>query len=261
MGAYRATTMFVRFRQTKTRLQASLIQTRRVDGRVRHEHVAMLGTVDAPPSVAGRIVFWQGLHERLARLGNRVDAATQAKLLGDIHARVPMVTPDEMRALQFDNAKADAEAWDAIAGMHGWVVEGHEGLIASAERAKAAAAANHAKATEHAAAAKDRIARIERGEDVAGGLGKPVSLADLLKAGFTKAEIAHCRQVHEVSEAFGFDTMTEAIWEARDRAERRELRALHRQRHIAEEIGRSRRNAEAKGIDVEPAAIEDQSEG
>jgi hypothetical protein len=91
--------MFVRFRQTKARPQASLIRSHRVDGKVRHEHVALLGTVDAPPSVAERLVFWQRLHERMARLGNRIDAATQAKLYGDIHARIPMVTPDDQRAL------------------------------------------------------------------------------------------------------------------------------------------------------------------
>ena len=92
--------MFVRFRQTKTRLQASLVQTRWADGKVRHEHIALLGTVAASLPVAERLVFWQHLHERMAKLGNRIDAATQAKLLGNIHARIPMVTPDEVRALQ-----------------------------------------------------------------------------------------------------------------------------------------------------------------
>jgi hypothetical protein len=77
---YRAT-MFVRFRRAKTRLQASLIQNHWNDGRVRHEHITMLGVVDHPQTIAGRIAFWQRLHERLASLGNRVDAATQAKLL------------------------------------------------------------------------------------------------------------------------------------------------------------------------------------
>ena len=126
--------MFIRFRQTKTRLQASLIQSRRVGGKVRQEHVAMLGTVDVPPSVAERFVFWQRLHKRMARLGNRTDAATQAKLFGDIHARIPMVTPDDLRALQLANAKADAQVWDAIANVHAGTVEGHKGLIANAER-------------------------------------------------------------------------------------------------------------------------------
>ena len=54
------------------RLQLSLIETRRCDGKVRHEHIASLGS-----SVAERIAFWTRLHERLAKLANRVDAATQ----------------------------------------------------------------------------------------------------------------------------------------------------------------------------------------
>jgi hypothetical protein len=49
--------MFIRFRQTKTRLQVSLIETRRAGGKVHHEHIAMLGTVDVPPTVTERIVF------------------------------------------------------------------------------------------------------------------------------------------------------------------------------------------------------------
>jgi hypothetical protein len=44
--------MFVRFRQTDYRLQVSLVETRRLDGKVRHEHIAGLGSVECPPSVA-----------------------------------------------------------------------------------------------------------------------------------------------------------------------------------------------------------------
>jgi hypothetical protein len=73
---------------------------------------------------------------------------------------------------------------------------------------------------------KDRIARIERGEDVAGGFGKPMTFEDLLNAGMTRADIARCIQVAGVK-AFGFHTL-KALREARDRAELRELRALHR---------------------------------
>jgi hypothetical protein len=220
--------MFVRFRQTKTRLQASLIQSYRVGGKVRHEHVAMLGTVDATPSVAGRIVFWRSLHERLAKLGNRVDAAMQVKLLGDIHARIPMVTPDEQRALQLENTKADVLAWDAIADLHAGTAVDHARLIAKAERVKATAADEQAKAYAEADRSKDRIARIERGEDVDGGMGKPLTVAELIRREFTKAELKHFQQVHEISNAFGFDTVVKAILEGNERAERRTLRALHR---------------------------------
>lgn len=111
---YRATTMFVRFRQTGSRLPASLIETRRVDGKVRHEHIASLGSIATPLIVADRIAFWRRLHERLAKLDNRLDGEAQAKLLGVVHARIPMVTADEQRTLQLENAKADAQTWDTF---------------------------------------------------------------------------------------------------------------------------------------------------
>ena len=48
---------------------------------------------------SARIEFWHGLHERLAQLSHRLDAETRGKVMGAVHARVPMVTPDEQRAL------------------------------------------------------------------------------------------------------------------------------------------------------------------
>jgi hypothetical protein len=98
--------MFIRFRNKQQRLQVSLIETRRSDGKVRHEHIASFGSVPVPPTADDRFAFWKRLHERLARLSNRVDAATQGKLLGDIHARIPMVSVDEQRDVQLRN---DAE--------------------------------------------------------------------------------------------------------------------------------------------------------
>jgi hypothetical protein len=56
-------------------------------------------SVETPLTVAGRVAFWQQLNGRLARLDNRLDAAAQGKIRGDIHARIAMVTPDEQRAL------------------------------------------------------------------------------------------------------------------------------------------------------------------
>jgi hypothetical protein len=78
--------MFARFRQSSRRLQVSLVETRRLDAKVRHEHVASLGSIGVPPSVADRVAFWSQLHQRLARLSNRVDADTQSKILGAVHA-------------------------------------------------------------------------------------------------------------------------------------------------------------------------------
>jgi len=72
--------MFVRFRQAGSRLQCSLIETSRGNGKVRHEHIAALGTIDTPPTVADRVEFWRRLHERIGQLSNRVDGTAQAKI-------------------------------------------------------------------------------------------------------------------------------------------------------------------------------------
>ena len=60
------------------------METRRVGGRVRHEHIASLGSIETPLTVANRVAFWQRVHERLAKLSNRIDPATQGKICGDI---------------------------------------------------------------------------------------------------------------------------------------------------------------------------------
>jgi hypothetical protein len=79
--------MFVRFRQTLSSLQVSLVETRRIDGKVRHEHVAGLGSIVEPMTVADRVAFWSALYQRLAKLSNRIDAEAHAKVLGSVHAR------------------------------------------------------------------------------------------------------------------------------------------------------------------------------
>jgi hypothetical protein len=99
-GAYRGPTMLVHFRETPYGLAMSLVETRRENGKVRHDCVASLGSVETPPSVAARIEFWRELHERLAQLSNRLDAEMRGKVMGAVHARVPMVTPDEQRGAE-----------------------------------------------------------------------------------------------------------------------------------------------------------------
>jgi hypothetical protein len=73
------------------RLQISLIDTRRVDGKVRQEHVASLGSVPPDMAPADRLALWTQVHPRLTRLGNRFNQATLAKVMGELHAKVPMV--------------------------------------------------------------------------------------------------------------------------------------------------------------------------
>jgi hypothetical protein len=80
--------MFVRFRKSDLRLQVSLLETRRINGTVRSEHVAGLGSVEMPQTVETRLMFWQRLHDRFAKLSNRVDVTMQAKIYGDMRKQI-----------------------------------------------------------------------------------------------------------------------------------------------------------------------------
>jgi hypothetical protein len=220
--------MFIRFRETKSRLQASLVETRRVDGKVRHEHIAQLGSVPVPPSIADRIAFWKRLHERLPKLSNRIDAEAQAKILGNIYARIPMVTLDEMQQLKIENAEAEERVWSSIHAVHEEQVGGQKELMAEAERAIAGGSELMTKPAAQIADAKDRAERLRKGEDVPGGLAKPFTLEDFFKAGFTKEELRRCDQMRDVCEALGFEAVVKLLIAERDRAELRALRALHR---------------------------------
>ena len=205
--------MFVRFRQAGHKLQTSLIETRRVDGKVGHEHIASLGSIILPPSVADRITFWQRLHDRLAKLANRIDPEMHGKVLGAVHDRVPMVTADEQRALQLENAKADAQFWDRMADMHAGTAADHKGLAARAERTAAEGAVERAKAAEHAARAKERVERIERGENVEGGLGKQQIDVEaiLIDAGWTKADFKRARLLNELGDGASEELLSEVM--------------------------------------------------
>jgi hypothetical protein len=228
-----ATTMFVRFRQGTKKLALSLVETRRLSGKVVHEHIATLGSIKTPPAIHERIDFWRRLHERLAKLGNRIDPAAHGKLLGDIHSRVPMVTPDEQRALQLENAKEDVKHFGAMRDMHQDTVDNHRSQairIADTIRHGEVIAAD---ANRVAAAAQERAKRIERGEDVSGGLGKPRTREDfdkeLLAAGFTKLQLRRMRLLGKVGElgdeVFEVFLQSIRISDHADRAAAREARA------------------------------------
>jgi hypothetical protein len=224
--------MFVRFRKQGRRLGVSLMQTRRVAGKVQSEHVAALGSVDDPPSVRERFAFWAALPERLTRLGNRLAGSEQPKIYEAVHARIPMATPDDQRAIQEENAKDDERFWDAMRDLWAANLEGHKGLIADAEAKIAEAAPQLEVATESIERAKDRLARLARGEVVSGGLGKRVDMAALFeRAGLTKRDLKRCRLMADLTPD-EFEALLNQIPkdiqladDARERAARKIIRA------------------------------------
>jgi hypothetical protein len=155
-------------------------------------HYPALGSVGEPATIAGRIAFWLELRPRLDNLGNRI-GDQQIKILDAIHARIPMVTPDEMRDLQRENAEADARLWEGLQGMNAGQAEGHKDVAAKSARIAADAEKSAADAAAKAVKAKERLDRLAKGEDVSGGLGKPMTREQMEKIlkdnGMTVADI------------------------------------------------------------------------
>jgi len=123
--------MFTRFKATPSRLQVSLRESRRVAGKVCSEHIASLGSIALPMTISGRVAFWTALHERLAKLANRVNGADQGKIIRDaVHARIPMVTADEHEAERRRKIEAEVAEWKTIEGFYDRIISGDENRIA-----------------------------------------------------------------------------------------------------------------------------------
>jgi len=220
--------MFPRFHQTPSRLQVSLRESRRIGGKPRCEHIANLGSIPKPMTTADRAAFWNRLHQRLAKLSNRIGVEEQGKILGAIHARIPMVTIDELRALQRENSEADEKFWAGLQGMNRELAEGHKEVAAKSARIAADAESRAADAAAKASVAKDRIERLAKGEDVSGGLGKPMTRKALLKAaGVSESFMRHCERVGSLGDVL-FEEFVQAGIEGMHRgsksAERKFLR-------------------------------------
>lgn len=183
------------------------MHSRRVAGKIHTGHIASLGSVDAEVSVRGRLAFWAKMPDRMARLGNRVGPDEQGKIYGALHARIPLVTPDDQRAIQTENAEDDERFWDTVHDMNASTIAEHKALIATAETKIAELAPKAREAAEKMEAAKARLEKVRRGEVVAGGLGKRVDLHAMLKAILTPEQF---RRVKMMSKA----DLTEAEFES-----------------------------------------------
>jgi hypothetical protein len=92
--------MFVRFRKVGIRLQVSIIETRRINGKVNNVHVASLGSLRDHPSFYLIRAFWQNANTVFARLGNRITPPMQAELISAIEKRVPPLTKEGVTFLK-----------------------------------------------------------------------------------------------------------------------------------------------------------------
>src|SRR5262249_7157412 len=182
--------MFVRFRQTKTTLQVTLLAGRRVSRRVRQEQVAALGAIKLTMTVSGREACWRELHAMLARLGNRLSADVPAKILASVQARIPTVTAEERCAHEIALAEREREVWDGMRDLLAERAAGQAELAGEVSAASMAARASAEGAFLRSSAAHDRIERLRRGEQVSPS--EELDVEGILRpAGWTRADMDH----------------------------------------------------------------------
>ena len=146
-----------------------------------------------------------------------------------------MVTPDEQRAVQEESFKDDERFWDTMRDLNASHIEGHKAQIAQAEAKIAEMAPEVAKAAERVEVARGRLEKLERGEDVAGGLGKRLDLRSLIKAaGLTPDMLRRARLFASLTEAefeaLHAPVVTKRWIDAVDKIVEREARRLIRAR-------------------------------
>jgi hypothetical protein len=178
--------MLVRFRQTAAGLQCSLVETRRIDGKVRYEHVASLGSVPASPSVGDRLAFWRRVYEQLAELADRIDAETQGQIISSVHSRVPIVTPNEQRALRVrppphkvekapPHHRAEERPQSEAPTPASGGIAADSPLPFPLNPALPTTESNGVQPAEHVELANEQMMQAERGENVEGGVGRPTT--------------------------------------------------------------------------------------
>jgi hypothetical protein len=138
-----------------------------------------------------------------------------------------MVTIEEQRTLQRENAEADLKFWMGDKDYEAGLAEDLKALGGKYQRQGDEAEAKAKTAAEHAATAKNRLDRLDKGEDVPGGLHKPMTREDAIKimksTGLTDSDIRHCTDVHGLHEIVGaYDEWERACHKAHDRAVRAE---------------------------------------
>ena len=120
-------------------------------------------------------------------------------------------------------------------GLHGAqaaTVEDHKGLAATTAAAIAQGEKAAAETAGNAKTARERIERIERGENVEGGLHKQWTReafeAELIKSGFTREDLRHCVNVAELQKIIGEAGFKEIIRNILDEAERTKRATVRR---------------------------------
>jgi hypothetical protein len=151
-----------------------------------------------------------------------------------------MPMPDEQRRLQKENAEADERPWSNLHNIHASTAADHKELVTTAQRTFAAGEAAAADAAPNAERARERLAKIERGEDVAGGLSKPMARQSfehiLLDAGWTNGDIRNAEHLANLLDELERHGVAKDFWNTLNKRKHNETADLRLRRQAERDV-------------------------
>jgi hypothetical protein len=163
---------------------------------------------------------------RVSRLWH--DAQARARIMGELHAIVPMVTLDAAISGKTEVAKRNVEFSTSLRDMFSEMADGKKAMLANLQREIAECEAQVVAMGDAVKVDQDKLARLEAGEDVpVKELDCAAMVAILKSAGLTDADIRHMRRVACLSEA-GFDQYSDERIRAMHRHDERSGRTIAR---------------------------------
>jgi hypothetical protein len=103
-----------------------------------------------------------------------------------------MAAADDQIAHTLTVARQDAKVFGTVAEGVAEMIAGKRVMIARLQADIVELESAQDRYTAEAAITQDRVARLERGEDVPGGIGKPIDPQEVLRrAGYSDAELRH----------------------------------------------------------------------
>ena len=207
--------MHIRSRLHHRRLQISLVDTQRADGKVRQEHVASLA-------------FWTQVHPRLSRLDNRLSPEMRARVMGELHAVVPMVSIDAAIAGKIETADRNLQRSTKLRDMFQEMVSAKKAMLVQLQRDIAEGEAQAAKMDGAVKRDQDKLTRLKAGEDVPVGeeLDYAAVRAICKNAGWSRGDFHRAALMQQLDDA----ALEEYLLQARHLATdtRRETRLLNK---------------------------------
>ncbi len=183
--------------------------------------------------------FWDRAIHRIEALHNRLDKETRAKIVGAI----PLPDDGERRAIAIEYEKADGAFYEALDKGYAEMLAGHEKLISATQEKKAEIKRARAPIERVAAARREQIAAIGRGDDVPLWLRPPKQFTRKMAAKIMGGwrNVRRAERSADLSEAGVFEEFLEdtieRVRKAQQRAEDAALR--HAERKLAERGGTS----------------------